>query len=403
MRNSAVIVGGGPGGAAAAIALAQRGVDNIVLVDKEGFPRDKTCGSGLSPNALVVIEQLGIADEVRRIGYPINSLRAVTRKGREIKLTTDQAAIVCLRRHFDNLLIERAKQLGVTVKTPFTAKELVRENGRVVGIRSSDEEIRADYTLVVDGANSVFSFDARPKHKIQTLMGWWENFPYEPNTLDMIFSKHVLPLYGWMFPEGPNRVNIGICIDGEDGKHAAGKRNVRDVFNAFLEENYSKQLAGARQIGKLKGHPISWTNWVQDVSAPGVVYVGEAARMTHNATGEGIFQAMQSGVFAANAVADIHSGVASEREAMRQYLWRCRKEFTVSFAMGHVVRALVDSPVLDGLASLYNNPMMRKLVTTVVGSALAGSTLTDRAGEAAAAAASSNGVGLHVPSSVVSL
>ena len=401
MRNSAVIIGGGPGGAAAAIALAQRGVDNIVLVDKEGFPRDKTCGSGLSPNALVVIEKLGIGDEVRRNGYPINSLRAVTRQGREIKLTTDQAAIVCLRRHFDNLLIERALHLGIQVKTPFVAKELVRENGRVVGVRSGDEEIRADYTLVVDGANSVFSYDPRPKQKIQTLMGWWEDFPYAPNTLDMIFSKHVQPLYGWMFPEAKNRVNIGICIDGEDGKNATGKRNVRDVFNAFLDENYSKQLAGARQIGRLKGHPISWTNWVRDVSAPGVVYVGEAARMTHNATGEGIFQAMQSGVFAADAVADIHSGIACESDAMRRYLWRCRKEFTVSFAMGHVVRGLVASPVLDGLASLYNNPLMRKMVTTVIGSALAGSTLTDNAGKAAMAA--TNGVSMHVPSSMVSI
>lgn len=172
MRNSAVIVGGGPGGAAAAIALAQRGVDNIVLVDKEGFPRDKTCGSGLSPNALLVIDKLGIGEQVRSMGYPINSMRAVTKGGREIKLTTDHGAIVCLRRHFDNALIERAKSLGVVVKTPFTAKELVRENGRVVGVRSGDEEIRADYTLVVDGANSVFSFDPRPKQKIQTLMGW---------------------------------------------------------------------------------------------------------------------------------------------------------------------------------------------------------------------------------------
>lgn len=400
MRNSAIIVGGGPGGAAAAIALAQRGVDNIVLVDKEGFPRDKTCGSGLSPNALVVLDKLGLKEQVWQMGYPISGLRLVTREGREIKVRSQEAAVVCLRRQFDNALIERALQLGVTVKTPFTAKELVRENGRVVGVRSGDEEIRADFTLVVDGANSVFSFDPRPKTKIQTLMGWYENFPYEENMLDMIFSKHVAPLYGWMFPEAPNRVNIGICIDGEDGKHAAGKRNVRDVFQAFLDENYSKQLAGARQIGKLKGHPISWTNWVRDVSAPGVVYVGEAARMTHNATGEGIFQAMQSGVFAADAIADIRSGIASEPEAMRRYLWRCRKEFTVSFAMGHVVRALVQTPILDGLARVYNHPMMRKLVTTAIGSALAGSALTDAADAAASSAAAPM---MTVPSSVMSI
>ena len=52
MANKVVVVGAGPGGGAAAIQLLQRGVREVVLLDRDAFPREKTCGSALSPNAL---------------------------------------------------------------------------------------------------------------------------------------------------------------------------------------------------------------------------------------------------------------------------------------------------------------------------------------------------------------
>src|SRR5689334_13181213 len=117
MSSSVVIIGAGPGGAAAAVALAQRGVRDVVLLDKDPFPRDKTCGSGLSPNALTALDELGVGAEVRRLGYAVNGLRLVTPGGREIHLSSDQAAIILLRKHFDNLLVERAVALGVTFRS----------------------------------------------------------------------------------------------------------------------------------------------------------------------------------------------------------------------------------------------------------------------------------------------
>src|SRR3954468_7271349 len=108
MPSPIVIIGAGPGGAAAAIALAQRGVRGVVLLDKDAFPRDKTCGSGLSPNALTALDELGVGAEVRRLGYAVSGLRLVTPGNREIHLESEQAAIVLLRKHFDNLLVERA-------------------------------------------------------------------------------------------------------------------------------------------------------------------------------------------------------------------------------------------------------------------------------------------------------
>ena len=66
MNRDVVIVGAGPAGASAAVALAQRGVKDVLLLDRATFPREKTCGSGLSPNAIVLAEELGIGADLQR-------------------------------------------------------------------------------------------------------------------------------------------------------------------------------------------------------------------------------------------------------------------------------------------------------------------------------------------------
>src|SRR5713226_507183 len=116
MTAQALIIGAGPGGSAAAIRLAQRGIENVVLVDKDNFPRDKTCGSALSPNAIAVLGELGVGDQAHQLGYPIRSLVLKTPGEREIHVTTEQAAIILLRKHFDQLLVDQARRLGVTFR-----------------------------------------------------------------------------------------------------------------------------------------------------------------------------------------------------------------------------------------------------------------------------------------------
>ena len=380
MQYDVLIIGGGPGGAAAAVSLAQRGVKNVLLLDRDGFPRDKTCGSGLSPNAIAICDELGIGAELKRLSYPIMSVRVVTPGGRDMVLASDAAAVVCLRREFDNLLVERAQKLGVTLETPFLAQELIKEGGRIVGVRSRDgKERRARYVLVADGAHSIFSTDPRPKRSISTLMGWWEDFDFVPGQLDMIFDKNVSPLYGWLFPESKTRVNIGICIDGQDSHGNKTQQPLRATFDRFLQDHYGDKLKKARQIGKLKGPPIVFTTMIGHCTAPGAIHLGEAARLTHNATGEGIYHAMRSGSFAAEAVASILSGAASEEKAQRHYVWQQRKHFTTGFLGGWALRGLVKTPVLDLVARVYNEPRVRKAVVKVLGSALAGANVKDAA------------------------
>ena len=158
MRNTAVIIGAGPGGAAAAVRLAQRGVKDVMLIDKDRFPRDKTCGSALSPNGLEIARRArrrrrGASGAATHIDPP----KVVTPGDREMHLTTSAGSgDGPLRKHFDNLLVERARPSASTFRAGFRAQELVREGAGASSAcaRSDSEVLRGDYVIAADGAHS---------------------------------------------------------------------------------------------------------------------------------------------------------------------------------------------------------------------------------------------------------
>src|SRR5256885_5431858 len=100
----AVIVGAGPGGSATAHFLAQRGLD-VLLLDKFDFPRDKTCGDGLTPRALRVLDSLGILDDVRQQGCQINGYEVVAPNGKRTvaPIAGQPGALAVPRRTLDDL------------------------------------------------------------------------------------------------------------------------------------------------------------------------------------------------------------------------------------------------------------------------------------------------------------
>lgn len=375
MDTEILIVGAGPSGASAAVRLGQLGIRDVLLVDRDRFPRNKTCGSGLSPAALHVAEALGIGPEMRKRANPVLAVRFVTPSGEVLRVPANSAAVILLRKEFDNLLVERARALGVRFLDGWRAMEAIEENGRVVGVRGLEaEEIRARWTLFADGAHTLFSTDDRVRRHIDTLMGWWEGPDFERGRLDMVFDGELSPLYGWLFPETATRVNIGICVDAQDEYGRKVPRDLRAVFRGFLDRHFATELRTARQIGSLKGHPIVHTTWIANVSRPGALLLGEAARLTHHGTGEGISQAMQSGVYAAEAVERVARGRVGEAAAWRGYLHALRRRFTPEFAAGHLLRELVSDGMLDRLARTYNSESFQRAIHWIVGAALTGST-----------------------------
>jgi flavin-dependent dehydrogenase len=360
------IVGAGPAGTATAAHLGQLGVRDVVLLDTHPFPRDKTCGSGVSPKGIEVLRKLGVWDEISRHAYPITGLRLVTPKGHDIELSggSGAEAIVCLRRTLDQLILNRALDAGVSFVPHFTANRLLTEGGRVTGVVARDgREVRARATVIAGGTHCRLTPERRPRMLIQTIMGWWEGVPFKEHHVEMVFDPMVLPLYGWLFPEGGGRVNIGIAYEDP-----GGTKNAREMFRRFLDKHYARRLEAARPIGGWKGHPVATSYRIERLTSPGRIVVGESGFLTHPATAEGIYQGMRSGMMAAEALRDVLRSGVREKTAFAAYERGCRKAFRASFLGGGAFRLMLKTPALDLLARLSSQPLVRRTAARILAS-----------------------------------
>lgn len=356
-RAKVAIIGAGPAGSATALHLAQLGIDGVTIVDLHDFPRDKTCGSGLSPRSIATLRDLEVWDAIEPIANPITGLRVVSRDGSDAWMSGGEqaGAAICLRHDLDFEIHKRSLARGVNFLSGFAADSPILRGDRWVGIRAKDgREVHAEHVVIANGSHTAFSTCEGPKKTIHAIMGWWEGVEYRPHHIEMFWDDLTLPYYGWLFPETAARVNIGITYE-DDHK----VKNARRIFQAFLDRHFRDRLRGATQIGKWKGHPIIYTYRIGKLWSPGRVVVGEAGRMTHPATGEGIYQGMRSGMFAAEAIADILRGKASEAEAMTRYDRRCATTFLPSFWAGGLVRGVLQTPFLDYVVKASSSPRLQ--------------------------------------------
>jgi menaquinone-9 beta-reductase len=360
------IIGAGPAGTAAAAHLGQLGVKKVVLVDKHDFPRDKTCGSGISPKGIKALKELGVWEEIEREAYPIKGIRLVTPGGREsVQSAGDKGqAIVCNRRIFDHALLKKAVSRGTIFLPHFVAEKVIEEGGRTRGFVARDgRTVTAKYVFVAGGAHCRVGVQPRSSRKIiHAIMGWWEGVPFLPNVLEMAFDKMVAPYYGWLFPENDRVVNIGITYPDDPNR----KENARELFQRFLDAQYKSRLKNATQIGDWKGHPIAYSLKIGELTAPGRFILGESGLMTHPATAEGIYQGMRSGMMAAESVAEILAGRTAEKKALAAYERRCKLTFQMSFWGGEIFRRAIKSPLLDQLIAFSDKPIVKHTAARIL-------------------------------------
>ncbi len=368
-RATVAILGAGPAGAACAAHLGQLGVQDVVLVDRHDFPRDKTCGSGLSPKGIQTLKDLGVWHEIEPLSYPINGIRLVTPGGLESwqSAGTKAEAVVCERRVLDHKILQRAIARGTEFIPGWNATGVLEKGGRVEGLRAADgAEIRARFVVIAGGAHCRIGLpENRPRQTIQAIMGWWEGVSFRPNHVEMVFDKMLSPYYGWLFPESDTRVNIGITY--EDSADAP-KHNARELFQAFLAKHYRARLADAKEIKSWKGHPVVWNYTPEKLTRPGALVVGESGLMTHPATAEGIYQAMRSGMLAAEAISDITNRSFDEATAFAGYEAACRKTFRASFLAGGAFRRVMRTSALDWVVRAGQTPAVQSVTAKLLAS-----------------------------------
>jgi geranylgeranyl reductase family protein len=303
-----IIVGAGPAGSATAYFLARAGV-HVLLLDKASFPRDKTCGDGLSPRAQHMLAAMGLLDTVAQQAhsaealhlYAPNAQRAVAAVHSEFDLPN--RTLILPRQTFDHLLQQHAIAAGAHFRVA-RVRGLLREGGQVAGVKLAHETLRAPLVVLATGATTGLPSEAgllprRPRLSVAARR-YFQGVSEVGQHLDFYFDNVPLPGYGWLFPTGPDSANVGIWYGGR------WPLSSRAAFVPFVQQHprLRRLLAGAQAKQPLKSYPLR-TDFLQSRRLqPGVLGVGEAVGLVNPFTGEGIDYALESGQMAAGVIAE---------------------------------------------------------------------------------------------------
>jgi menaquinone-9 beta-reductase len=308
-----LIVGGGPAGTAAAIELARAG-RQVTIIDKAIFPRDKCCGDGLTTGALRLLERLKL-DPADVPSWRVTDAAWVrSPSGREVRFPMPENmgvfAAVSRRIDLDQALLNLARAAGVTVQEGHGFSRVV-DNGfiddSVTVAVDGLGQIRARYLIAADGMWS-------PVRKALGLaeegyLGEWHAFrQYFENVtgpaserLYVWFEPDLLPGYAWSFPLPGNRANVGFGL--LRGSEHLGKQ-MKQIWAEFPQRTHIAEALGPDATAETRhlAWPIPAHVDSAVLTAGRVLFVGDAARVTDPMTGEGIGQALLSGVLAAEAI-----------------------------------------------------------------------------------------------------
>lgn len=360
-RAEVLVIGGGPAGAAAGYWLARHGHD-VVIVERKTFPRDKTCGDGLTPRAVHQLDLMGLATRLSDF-HRYNGLRA-TGMGRQLELTWPshpvypQHGYVVRRRELDTMVADNAVAAGATLLQGHEALTPIVERGLVRGarVRRSDGtllDIEADYTVVADGANSRFGRALGTSRNRDWPYGtairtYWESprhaDPWIESALDVKDRNgNPMPGYGWIFPVGDGTINVGVGL-------LSTFRDFTSVNTTHLLSAYAHQIAERWEIDpdaptqRATSGRIPMGGSVGPQAGPTYLVVGDAAGSVNPFNGEGIDYAYETAKLAADV---LHEAlVDGNAAALQQYPKLLADEYGQYFKVARLFARVIGRPLL---------------------------------------------------------
>ncbi|GDX53139.1 geranylgeranyl hydrogenase BchP [Bacteroidota bacterium] len=322
-KTDVCILGAGPGGATAALFLASKGIRSV-LIDKAKFPRDKICGDALSGKVVSILNKLNpeLVNQLSSSSIQVGSYGvkffAPNLKNIRIPFKKDYPSIgnapgfISKRIDFDNFLIEKVKQQPLIQLIENTQLKYFKKinNEWLVGLNENEILFSTKLLIVADGAHSSFArefgkIEVEHEHYCAGIRAYYKNVSGmdEDNFIELHFLDELLPGYFWIFPLPNGQANVGIGMRSDIVSKR--KANLKKLLPQILEKypTLKERFKNAELIDDVKGYGLPLGSKKRTISGDNYLLVGDAASLIDPFTGEGIGNAMLSGMVAA-AVAE---------------------------------------------------------------------------------------------------
>lgn len=382
-----LIVGAGPAGVATSLFLSQKKIPHTII-DKASFPRDKICGDALSGKVVHVLNKLDpkfVNDFTSIPGQFTGSYGicffAPNGKMLEVPFSLSPQKLknapgfISRRFHFDDYLFHQINRSFADVKENTELVDLIRNgNGIIAKMKCGSLEFEKKYMYVVgaEGDRSVVAKKMDPvnknlSHYCAAIRGYYKGVTglHTENFIELHFLKEILPGYFWIFPMSDGTANVGIGMLSE--KVAKRKINLRNEFVNIVSNHpvISKRFTGAIQEGPLMGWGLPLGSAHRSVSGDNYLLTGDAGSLIDPFTGEGIGNALFSGMLAAETLVSAIAEKRYDKTFLSQYDSKLYKQLNDELRISNGIQKLSNYAWLFNLVvgKAIKNKTLRETIT----------------------------------------
>ena len=303
-----LVVGAGPAGSSAAAWAARSGRD-VVLADAAVFPRDKTCGDGLTPRAVAELDRLGLGEWVR--GTARNRGLRLSGFGQELELEWPSRSFPAVgsavpRTELDDRIRRVAVDAGAVMAEGAKAVSVTRDGNAVRSVTlqtgEGSHEVACRTLIVADGVRSTLGKQLGRQWHRDTAFGVAARaYITSARSDDEWISSHLelrdgagtlQPGYGWVFPLNDGNINIGVGTLATATRPAPGA--LRPLLDLYTQQRRSEwELTG--ELRSVASALLPMGGAVSGVAGVNWAIIGDAAACVNPLNGEGIDYGLEGG------------------------------------------------------------------------------------------------------------
>ncbi len=311
LNTDLAIIGGGPGGCAAAISAAHAGL-RVLLIERLTFPRHRP-GETLPPGAEPLFRQLGVWEEIENAGFLRHPGQRVAWVG-DSKFsgfggTEDEPwlGFQAWRPVLDAILLRRAAAVGVEVWQPCSAVSPVVQDGRVLGVVTDRGEVRARYVVDATGGRGWLARKLKwPVERRSPQLFASYGYIETKQAAEWFVPELRSTAAGWMW-----MAQVLPRVVAWTQLSLGGRRTGMPSWLTCLPDARRLAVGGASA-------DVTW-RLASHAAGPGWFLVGDAALVLDPASSHGVLRALMSGMMAAHVCAQVCRDELPEKSAAKAY------------------------------------------------------------------------------------